>query len=144
MIIRNATLSDIDGINLIRNLDTRHNLDEINGEHMNAYTNLEDHELIVAIELGVIVGFITLDAYLHRNTGVLSLFVHPDYRNNAIGTKLLEYLLDKVKKQNKLTAIYLHVSVDNIIAIKLYNANGFHEDKRNLDKVVMSLNLRLN
>lgn len=56
---------------------------------------------------------------------ILSLAVNEQYRKKGVGTKLMEYIF----KNNIRSHITLYVHVDNHIAIKFYEKNGFIKQK---------------
>ena len=55
-----------------------------------------------------------------------NLFVHEDYRNQQIGTKLLSYLIS-IAIENKVVNITLEVRISNEVARELYKKFGFRE-----------------
>jgi [ribosomal protein S18]-alanine N-acetyltransferase len=57
---------------------------------------------------------------------LLNLAVHPNWRRQGVGLKLIKYLLaDALKEQRQ--AILLEVRTSNLAAIKLYRRFGFEE-----------------
>ncbi len=77
---------------------------------------------------------------------ILNLAVHPDYRRQGYGTKLLDYVLTNFK-QEKGIEFFLEVRESNSIAINLYRKFGFeiigkrrrYYSETNEDALVMSL-----
>ncbi len=55
---------------------------------------------------------------------ITNLAVHPDYRHEGIGQKLLQ-LLVQIAREKKMTAITLEVRESNLPAQKLYESAGF-------------------
>ena len=49
-----------------------------------------------------------------------SVDVLEDYQNNGIGTKLIDYVLNYVKNENKYYKFFVLAENDNIIACKVY------------------------
>lgn len=49
-----------------------------------------------------------------------SVDVFEDYQNNGIGTKLIDYVLNYVKNENKYYKFFVLAENDNIIACKVY------------------------
>jgi RimJ/RimL family protein N-acetyltransferase len=74
------------------------------------------------------VGECSLNYGLSRmpHVGKLGLMVAKDFRNDGIGSFLMDYILKKAKKL-KLKIVRLSVFSDNIIAIDLYQKLGFKE-----------------
>ncbi len=63
--------------------------------------------------------------YVDENTPVLVIGVHPDYRHQGIGGKLIEWLIDHAAN-HAVPQISLMVSKDNL-AINLYRQQDFLE-----------------
>lgn len=79
----------------------------------------------VAREENKVIGYIVcwvsdFTAHLHN------ISVKKDYQNKGVGTKLLNFLIDILKKQG-ITEIVLEVRVNNFKAINLYKKHGFKE-----------------
>ncbi|MGR7811981.1 GNAT family N-acetyltransferase [Lacinutrix undariae] len=55
------------------------------------------------------------------------MYVSPEHRGKGINGKIIEALIDKVKKRN-VTEIQLDVYAENTSAIKAYNKKGFKPD----------------
>ena len=71
---------------------------------------------------------ITLNGYFLNN-----LCVHPDYRRRGIARKLLNRVIEKAKRENKLHII-LHVySKKNPHLVKFYSELGFHTYSTGID-----------
>lgn len=69
----------------------------------------------------VLIAFIHI-IILYETMDVINIVVDEKYRNQEIGTKLLNYVVDKHKDINN---IMLEVRDDNKIAINFYYKNGF-------------------
>jgi len=54
----------------------------------------------------------------------LAIFVHPDYQSAGIGTRLIEVLLGH-GQANDIESVWLAVSQDNHVAMRVYRAVGF-------------------
>lgn len=64
-------------------------------------------------------------------TEIMQLAVHPDYRRQGYGSKLLDYVIAKAKDFNaRSRRIELEVREDNLGAISFYKKNGFEMDGR--------------
>ncbi|MHA1311204.1 MAG: ribosomal protein S18-alanine N-acetyltransferase [Candidatus Helarchaeota archaeon] len=77
---------------------------------------IENRETIV----GYAIGLLKFNNYAH----VVSIAVHPNYRNLGNGSKLLKSLIEIFKKNNK-SRVQLEVRVSNEPAIKLYKKFNF-------------------
>jgi len=58
---------------------------------------------------------------------ITNIAVHPGYRRNGVGSKLMESLIEYAR-QNKITAMTLEVRKSNLAAQRLYKKFGFVED----------------
>lgn len=67
----------------------------------------------------IIIGYILHEVIELRHM-IVSLAIDKNYRNQGYAKKLLSYFI----KQNS-NPLYLHVRIDNSIAIKLYRSLGF-------------------
>ncbi len=72
---------------------------------------------------GKIIGYICVEHIMDEGH-ILNLAVHPDFRRRSIGTKLLEEVMDELKK-NDCRYLYLEVRVSNLGARKFYERSGF-------------------
>jgi putative acetyltransferase len=61
-----------------------------------------------------------------RRKGVsdLAMYLHQDFHNVALGTTMMNILIEQTKKEN-IHIVGLHVIADNKIAIHLYEKFGF-------------------
>jgi RimJ/RimL family protein N-acetyltransferase len=71
-----------------------------------------------------VIGHAALIKDLEGDSGEFVIFVHQDFRNSGIGTELTWLTIQKAKKLG-LKSIWLTVSMNNFIAIKLYRKQGF-------------------
>lgn len=72
-----------------------------------------------------IYGYIVIDIIYDR-CEIVYIFVDTERRNQKIGTKLINYVIEMLKKQ-KCFNITLEVNKENTYAIKLYKQHGFKE-----------------
>lgn len=72
-----------------------------------------------------IYGYIVIDIIYDR-CEIIYIFVDTERRNQKIGTKLINYVIEMLKKQ-KCVNITLEVNKENTYAIKLYKKVGFKE-----------------
>jgi len=70
-----------------------------------------------------VVGYIEYNI-LYDRVEIVNIFVKEDKRNSKIGSSMLEYLINSLKRKN-IYNITLEVSVLNVYAIKLYEKYGF-------------------
>lgn len=77
---------------------------------------------IVYIENNMILGFINY-YFMYDRIEIANFNVLEEYQNHKIGSKLLEYLINKY--QNSVDNITLEVRCDNEKAIHLYKKYGF-------------------
>lgn len=82
------------------------------------YTTEEDDDAI----LGVMVA---ADNYDYMN--LLTLYVHPDYRGEGIGSKMMDKFTDFLN--NRSMSAFLEVDAENP-AVSLYERYGFKQDAR--------------
>ncbi len=95
--LRPATLADIGGIlELIKPLEKQGKLVERTVENLEV--NIDDYTVIDRD--GLILGCIALHTGPDNETGEIAcVAVHPDYQNASRGTELLEYMLEKSKRE---------------------------------------------
>ncbi len=67
----------------------------------------------------------SIRGYVDKDTPVLVIAVHRDYRHRGIGTSMIEWLIDHASKHS-IQRLSLAVSKDNY-AINLYRQQGFRE-----------------
>jgi ribosomal protein S18 acetylase RimI-like enzyme len=66
----------------------------------------------------------SLPKMAHRST-LTSVYVSPEYRGQRIARKIMEYMIDTVKKDG-VTKMYLYVVTHNESAIRAYKKFGFN------------------
>jgi GNAT superfamily N-acetyltransferase len=71
-----------------------------------------------------VIGHAALIKDLKGDSGEFVIFVHQDFRNSGIGTQLTRLSIQKAKELG-LKSIWLTVSMNNFIAVKLYRKQGF-------------------
>ena len=74
-----------------------------------------------------LLGYILSNFVSHKESSeleILFIFIHKSYRRLQLGTLLLEYLINKVGKENKLE-VYLEIASSNVIAKHFYESFGF-------------------
>lgn len=78
---------------------------------------------IVAMDEDTLVGYVGSQSVLGW-ADMMNLAVHPDYRRQHIAEKLVNTLIDQLKK-NQVTCLTLEVRLSNMPAIGLYEKMGF-------------------
>ena len=78
---------------------------------------------VIYIENGLIIGYLNY-SIMYEKAEINEIFVLNNFRNQGIGSKLLEYLLKKCKFCENIT---LEVRKNNDSAIALYKKYGFKE-----------------
>ena len=78
---------------------------------------------IVAVNNGVLCGYVGSQSVLD-GADMMNIAVHPDYRNQGIGTALVEKLIIALREQ-KVLSLCLEVRVSNENAIRLYKKLDF-------------------
>jgi len=79
---------------------------------------------IIDIETKVIAGFLIASdkgAFYH----IHKYAVHPDFRSAGLGSMLLEYFEEAIRKEGRYNSIGLFVDCSNDNAIRFYIKNGF-------------------
>ena len=90
---------------------------------INNYNNREFYKRLEYIENNKIIGYLDY-SLIYDRIEIDNILVLEEYRNNKIGTKLMEYL-DRIAKEKELINITLEVRQSNDIAIHLYTKFGF-------------------
>ena len=135
---------EVNNKNYIKELETSFNYvltsvkDDIKNNPFSKYLIFIDNNKI----LGYLNYYLIYDRIEIANFDVL-----PDYQNNHIGTKLLDYLINKYF--NRVSNITLEVKIDNTKAINLYKKMGFIEKtiRKNyyngIDGILMERSMKL-
>jgi GNAT superfamily N-acetyltransferase len=71
-----------------------------------------------------VIGHAALIKDFKGESGEFVIFVHQNFRNSGIGTELTRLSIQKAKELG-LTSMWLTVSMNNFIAVKLYRNQGF-------------------
>ena len=103
-----------------------------NGDYWKANTHKKTPTLImtgfVAEDEGVVVGFLHVDANLHRRLGILhSIGVSPDCFAKGVG-KALVAEAERFWQEHRMRKIYTCTSHINTRALKFYKSLGFEEE----------------
>lgn len=84
--------------------------------------------LLVARGAGRILGYV-MGEWQSGGAEVISVAVHPDFRGQGLGRKLMQRLLDLIHRQGG-AKVWLMVRADNTVAINLYRSMGFRRVRR--------------
>lgn len=86
---------------------------------------------------------------LKHHALIISVYVTPEERNKGVATQLLKTLIQKMKSNENLQKLILHVTTEQTEAINLYKKFGFHItgimeneyriDGKSYDQYIMSL-----
>lgn len=82
-------------------------------------------DVFLAVEDNVFVGFVVLSYYGVLRGYIQTICIKPDYRNRGIGSKLLKFSEDKLRKE--FANIFICVSSFNPKAQALYERLGFEK-----------------
>jgi len=121
MKIRKATLKDLSEIKKISkkfNFEVPRNWKEL--------ITSKNSEMFVLVEKNKIIGFTGLIYHKWNNTIQISdIFVKPEYRRRGLGFKLLNFLIEKVRKTEYRCLIAESPSLNP--SVKLYKKAGFRK-----------------
>ena len=84
---------------------------------------IKNRRVIVAEKENIIVGYVLFNQILDE-AEIYKIVVSKNFRNKQIAFKIIEFLLDELKKNN-VKKIFLEVRKSNIPAISLYKKCGF-------------------
>ena len=80
---------------------------------------------LVALDGETVVGYVGSQSSIDE-TDIMNVAVHPKWRRCGIAERLIEYLVEELKKRGS-HALMLEVRVSNDPAIALYEKLGFHQ-----------------
>ncbi len=89
------------------------------------------YELVAVInDEHKVVGFVSLRTFSDRRShvGQIGIFVHDDYQNQGIGSRLMTAIIDLAENWLNLKRLELTVNTDNPSAIHLYEKFGFEKE----------------
>jgi ribosomal protein S18 acetylase RimI-like enzyme len=134
MIIREATLKDVDSIHKLgENVDEFNTTEEVVTfwpKHIlqNCIESKTDW-IMVAEEDGEIIGFtICNNSLVFKKAVIENIFVSPQHRKKGVGKKLLNAIVDKIKSTD-CEYIAIFTEDNNDTAIDFYVRNGFTKGK---------------
>lgn len=90
----------------------------------NSLKRINALDVFVAVEENAILGFITLVRKTHEISAIGLIAVSSKVRGKKIATNLINYI-KKIAKENNFKQIQVVTQLDNLPAVKLYEANGF-------------------
>lgn len=102
------------------------NIDLVNNLNLKEKVKKELHhnpfgKYLIYIEEKKVLGYLYYSD-IYERAEINQIEVENNYRNHGIGTKLMKYLIDNLKKP-----ITLEVRIDNLAARKLYKKFNFQE-----------------
>lgn len=135
MIIRSATLEDIPAITDIYNeaiLHTNNSFDTVPKtveERQQWYRqHMPNYPVLVAEDGGQVVGFSSVSPWSDRpaygRTVMASVYIHPNYRSQGIGKKLLQRLLDAAYQAGFHTVMG-NIYAGNPVSLHMVESIGF-------------------
>lgn len=89
------------------------------------------HRLVAVIDSEQkVVGFVSLRTFSDRraHVGSIGIFVHDDYQNRGIGSRLMAAIINLAENWLNLKRLELQVNTDNSSAIRLYEKFGFEKE----------------
>ena len=109
------------------------NNEEIMQQDIEKFISDEDNYCFIGIINNEIVAFLYGYGMLRPN-GKSMFYIHSvdvfeDYQNNGIGTKLIDYVLNYVKNENKYYKFFVLTENDNIRACKVYQKFANKEEQ---------------
>ena len=68
-----------------------------------------------------------------KEASINPLIIHPEYRNQGYGTRILSYIVDNIEEiiKDQVTQIYATIEESNIHSIKLFEHAGFQSASLN-------------
>ena len=121
MKIRQAKLSDLSEI---KSICSEENFEP--GRNWEGLIKSKESEIYVLADKNRIVGFTGLIQYDWNNTlQVTNVFIVPEFRRKGLGSKLIEFILDKVKTTKYRCLIAEAPSMNPVV--KLYKKLGFRK-----------------
>ncbi len=135
--IRIAQSSDIAAMLEIYNYEVRSGIAtlDINEKTAQQWTqwynrhNIKNHPLIVCEDEGIIKGYASLSGYREKeayaSTVELSVYVHPDYRAQGVGTALMEEILRMAKEDATVHTVVSVITSGNTVSERLHEKFGF-------------------
>lgn len=92
---------------------------------------IKNQRVIVAEKENIIVGYVLFNQILDE-AEIYKIVVSKEFRKKQIAFKIVEFLLDELKKNN-VKKIFLEVRKSNIPAISLYKKCGFIDIREIID-----------
>lgn len=119
--IKKMTLSDLNDLSeiLIANFDDFWTIDTLKSELESPYSTF-----FIARNQTEILGFIGFKTVMD-DVDIMNIVVRNDIRNQGIGSKLLEYVINFISCSSNISKINLEVAEDNFCAISLYEKFDF-------------------
>jgi len=101
--------------------------------YMYILTKFPDINFVIKNKQNKIIGFILSQIKTKPDSSpighIISFCILEEYRNQKLGTKLINHLKKNIIKQYKINQLYLEMMVGNR-ALSFYNRNGFTESEK--------------
>ncbi|MDF2650172.1 MAG: putative acetyltransferase protein [Paenibacillus sp.] len=114
----------------IRFGDTNDLHDVVNGDrHVPAHIliwKLQNQEIVIATDDNELVGYLRLEYLWSKYPYIGLIMVHPDYRGNGIGKRLLQFVEEHLKKKG-IKALYSSSQVNEHDPQQWHRKMGFQE-----------------
>jgi len=116
-------LEHLDGVMIVENLSFT--IPWSKESFIEEITNNQFAIYIVTVENDVVIGYVGMWKIFDEGH-ITNVAVHPEFRNNGVGSGLITELLNIAKEQG-INALTLEVRRSNIVAQRLYEKFGFRE-----------------
>jgi phosphinothricin acetyltransferase len=91
--------------------------------------NINHHPLYVAVVEQKVVGYASLSSYrekeAYKSTVELSIYIDVNYRGQGIASALMEYIIDKAKKDKTIHNVVSVITSGNKASARLHEKFGF-------------------
>lgn len=135
--IRKAKTEDIPALLEIYNYEVKNGVAtlDINEKSIEQWTqwflnhNIKNHPLIVLEENGTVKGYASLSSYREKeayaSTVELSIYVHPAFRGQGVGTVLMREIIGLAKEDETVHTVVSVITSGNAASERLHDKFGF-------------------
>ncbi|MBQ7295537.1 MAG: N-acetyltransferase [Clostridia bacterium] len=135
--IRKAKTEDIPALLEIYNYEVKNGVAtlDINEKSIEQWTqwflnhNIKNHPLIVLEEKGAVKGYASLSSYREKeayaSTVELSIYVHPAFRGQGVGTLLMREIIGLAKEDKTVHTVVSVITSGNAASERLHDKFGF-------------------
>lgn len=105
-------------------------------KHLNFIFTISNSLLVLLYDNDKLVSMVNGYEYnnINHDWCIFSLFTNKEYRNHGLGYKVLEYIIEEIKKYNH-NIIISGIEQDNISSIKLHERIGFVNSGMKWDEI---------